>query len=185
MHSESVEVKKTLQFFHSRQQRDLLLHGQEIIIILLLLLLMLTMELRDRGGDLRAGVVHGAMVLLMMDTRLQLLQRDELLRFLSRRRMQELRVALCHFLRHHLLLSLPRRRASGSAKSQEIVQFWFRRRVLRQRRLLLLQLAMMPLLMMRMPLMIMENTVVHASAIACGDQRVIVLDDAAATAVRQ
>lgn len=84
--------------------------------------------------------------------------------------MQELRIALCHFLGHHLLPSRPGRGA-GPAKLQEIVQLRLRRRML---------LLMGMLLRV---LMIMEDAIVHAGAIACGDHRIVIFDDATATAV--
>lgn len=121
-----------------------------------------------------------AVVILMMDMRLQLLQRDVFLRLLDRhrrRRVQELRIALCHFLRYHLFLSLSSR-GSGTAESQEIVQ-------LRMLRLLLQLMTMTLLLGMLLMLMIMEHAIVHAGDLACGDHRVIILDDAVAAGVRQ
>lgn len=116
------------------------------------LLLLLMIELRDGRDDLRAGV-------LMMDARLQLLQRDELLRLLDRSRVQELGVTLCHVLRHHLALFQPGR---GPTELQEIVQLRLRRRV--------------PLLMRMLLMMIVEDAIVHAGAIA--DYRNVILDDA-------
>lgn len=141
-----------------------------------LLLRLMLIELRGGRDDLHAGVdlraaVDLHTVVLLVETRLQLVQRDELLRL----RVKELRVALCHFLRDHLLFR-------GSAEAQEIVQLR-----LELRRSLLWQLAMMKTMMMLgvvVVLMIMEDTVVHANAIARGDYRVILDDDGAAAAVR-
>lgn len=160
---------------------NLLLNGRQIIVIrllpllmavALLLRLMMLVELSGGRADLRAGVVR-AMMLLMMYAR-QVVQRCEFLRFLDN--VEELRVALCHFLRHHLLSGL-----GESAKAQKVVQLRLRRMLL----LLLLQLAMTMLgMVLIMEVMIMEDaTVVHAGAIA-RDHRVI-LDDAIAAAVRQ
>jgi len=67
---------------NSGGQPNLLLHGREIIIILLMLMLlllltalllmlmMLMIELRGGRGQLRAGVMHGAVMLLMVNARL-------------------------------------------------------------------------------------------------------------------
>jgi len=59
--------------------------------------------------------------------------------------------------------------------------------------LLLLQLMMMMMtlllllmgMLLMLMLMIVQHAIIHAGAIACGDHRVIILDDAVAAGVRQ
>ena len=139
----------------------LLLNGREVIVtpLLLMVLIELAAGRRDRRNDLTVAVVNA---MLLMDTRMKLFQRDEFLRLLTR--LEELRVTLCHFLGHHLLLW-------WSTKAQKILQL-----------LLLLLLLLLLFLAITMAsrvllLMLVEAAGIHAGAIA--DHNIVLHDTTA------